>query len=220
MSSILRLFGVVTTSLLVFTLPCLSFAQAPDPQVNYIVVGESVAPWKVQIGNSLGWHDVVDRSAESTRGNIVVRPATKTVENDAIHIKWAGKKLKEHWSITSLKLSKNSIDLSQIKDKAALVLEIRVIRPPTKITSIKMRCNWKGKECEAGIQLKSVLKKLPKKKWTYLPLPLKCFDRDGFDFTKVTDIVDIGTKGKMEIEIASIGLSALPEGQKIKCGKK
>ncbi|WP_111977294.1 putative glycoside hydrolase [Algibacillus agarilyticus] len=197
-----------------------SAVQAADPVSTYIEAGKPVGAWKMQVGNGLNWGiPVVDQQGKTERGNLVVKPTSKDAENDAINIKWRGKEVKNEWGGNMLHdstftVTKHNIDISSVEDLAAIQFDIKVLRQPNKLASISMRCNWTNK-CEGKLPLKPLLKQLPEDQWTTLTLPLNCFNQTGnFDFKKVTDIFSISTQGKMEIDLANVGLVALPEGNK------
>lgn len=214
---------VLVLALFCWGVPAFVIAQA-DPVVKYIVSSEIVAPWQAVIGNGLQYNIPVKGGlGETERGNLVVKP----IENDdvkALHLKWKGKVVKTEWGGNALydtyfSLTKHAIDISSVEGNAALTLRMRILKAPNKSTIIGMTCKYDNKNCKGEIELKHVLKKMPKKKWINVPLPLKCFNTEGkLDFTQVTDIVSIKTQGKLEIEISDIGLTAVDPAS-IKCAK-
>lgn len=195
---------------------CWSFGT--DPVSSFITQGNVVSPWAASVGNGLNWYiPVENQSGRTKRGNVSVSASSKDGDNDALNIKWKGKIVKTEWGgnalyDSSFSLSKHNIDLSSVANAAALVLEIKVLKAPNENVALTMQCQ-NNAECKGVFPLKNVLRKLPKKTWTYLPIPLACFDSQGnFDFSQVTTALSIATQGKLEISLANVGLAPLPEG--------
>ncbi|AWB67843.1 hypothetical protein C2869_16045 [Saccharobesus litoralis] len=195
-----------------------SLAFSNDPVSSYIHNGQPVGAWKLSIGNAMNYYiPMKEMEAKTERGNLEITPTKKQSDNDAINIKWRGKKVKNEWGGNTLgdsfvAIGKNKIDLEPVKDLAALVLDLRVLRSPNENVTLTMQCKYSNK-CKGTYHLKSILKKLPKKEWTYLPIPLNCIGQGDFDFSAITNF-SIATQGKLEIEVANIGLTGLQEGDK------
>ena len=191
-----------------------------DPISSYLVEGKIIQPWKASVGNGLNWTIELDgQNAQTMRKNLVVKPTNKDSQDDALHLKWKWKVVKNEWggnqlNDTSFTLKNHLIDLSSVSEAAALVLEIRLLRAPNENVFFSMQCQYKN-DCAGKYPMKAALKRLPKKKWMYLPIPLACFNLDGnFDFSQVSTILSVATQGKLEFEVANIGLAPLPEGSK------
>ncbi len=195
-------------------------ANSADPLTTYIMDGKLVGNWKANLSNALNWYiPVNNQQAKTERGNLVISPTSKTNPNDAINLKWKGKRVKNEWggnalNTTSFTIARHNIDISSIEDQAALMIELKVNKAAKENTILTMQCNNSNK-CQGKIPIKAALNKLPKGEWTQFPVPLNCFNKNGeFDFSKVTSILSIGTEGKLDIDIANIGLVALPPGSK------
>ncbi|EWH08963.1 hypothetical protein DS2_14804 [Catenovulum agarivorans DS-2] len=195
-----------------------SFAQ--DPLVSYIQSGQAVPQWQAYVGNALNYFvPVENQQAKTPRGNLLVEPSSKDGNNDALRITWKGKKVKNQWGGNTLNdsffaLGKHKIDIAQVEDQAAIAIELKVNRSPSENVFISMQCKYSNK-CSGKIPIKHQLKKLPEQEWSMLTLPLNCFShKSTMDFSQVTNIVSISTQGKLDIEVANIGLVALPKGSK------
>ncbi|MGJ8681827.1 putative glycoside hydrolase [Paraglaciecola sp.] len=208
--SVSGLMAVILFSMLISA----STVRAADPVSQYIINGEPVPKWVGFSGNSVNYFVPLEDGMSKTAKNSLI---IKSVEEDgrkALHMKWSGKTVKTEWgsdSTSFFTIGRHKVDLSSVKDVAALAFEIKVIRPPKDQVTLSMRCNYSNK-CKGEFPLKQILKRIEKKKWQTLPIPLKCFRKTGnFDYTTITDLFSIETKGKLEIEIRSVQLVAAPK---------
>ncbi|ABG39334.1 hypothetical protein Patl_0806 [Paraglaciecola sp. T6c] len=193
-----------------------AFSFGTDPVSSYLTQGKAVGNWTASIGNGLNYYiPLEDQQAATARGNLTVRPAQQNTKGDALNLKWKGRKVKNEWGGNALydstfSLGRSNADISSVKKIAALVLNIKVLRAPNALTKLTMQCNNSNK-CIGELPINTALGKLQKDQWLNVPIPLSCFDKSGqFDFSNVTSI-SIGTQGKMEIELANIGLAPLPD---------
>lgn len=198
----------------------ISFGFGTDPVSSYLTQGKPVGNWTPSIGNGLKWHvPVENQKAKTTRGNLQVSPAIKDIQNDAIRLNWKGKVVKNEWGGNALSdsfftLGNHNVDLSPVENLAALVIEVKVLKAPTAMVKISMQCNNSNK-CKGEFVVKPMLKNLPKGEWSMLQIPLNCIGSQGnFDYSNITTAFSIATQGKLDIEIANIGLTALPQGNK------
>ncbi|WP_096086302.1 putative glycoside hydrolase [Agaribacterium haliotis] len=198
-------------------------AQQPDPNTQYLLDGKAVYPWEFSL--QFGQEKIISGNGKTTKGALVASPAGKESDNDAVNLKWTPKDVRNEWGTqneniyyVTLTNTMTAIDLSGIKDQAALVFDVKIIKPPKKHVNLWMEAGWDWKQ-RTSIPLKAPLKKLPKNKWISFPVPLQCFDDGEFDFSKVTSVFMLNTMGKMEIEIGDIYLSAYP-ADKVKCANR
>lgn len=219
-NGLLRLIAA-SACCLAFSTPSFAQEAAPtaayDSNVQYVMGGKAVAPWELSL--NFGKEVLTTLPAETAKGSLIATSATKTKEGDAIHLKWSPKGLKNEWgtddkNVMTVNLTNKqaALNLSSIQNDAALVVDIRIIKAPKDLVELTMECNWDWK-CRSSLQLKSVFKKLPKNEWVSLPLPLQCFAKDDFDFSKVTSTFMLQTSDKMEIELGDIRLAAFPADQ-------
>ena len=92
---------------------------------------------------------------------------------------------------------------------------MKILKRPNEATTLSMTCKYNNK-CAGKYPLKAILRKLPTDEWLTLPIPLACFKKTEageFDFSEVTTAMSIATQGKLEIELATVGLAALPPGK-------
>ena len=198
-----------------FTPPALSFGT--DPVSSYLTQGQSVGDWHMSLGNGLNYYiPVRDQRASTMRGNLTVKPGKINKSGDALHLTWKCRVVKNEWGGNALydstfTIGRANVNIDSVKDVAALVLNIKVHRAPNELTKINLQCQNSNK-CGAQFPINTTLRKLDKGVWINLPIPLMCFNpASEFDFSQLSGIA-ISTQGKLELEIANIGLAPLPEG--------
>ena len=202
---------------------CLAAAPAlsNDPNVNYLVAGQSVVPWELSL--QFGKVVLENQSGETVRGSLVAEPANRHGENDAIRFTWSPKGVQNEWgsddtSVQTITLINRmaQVDISPVVDQAALTMDIRVIKAPNKLVTLTLEAAWDW-QTRSGVPIKSALRKVKKNEWISLPVPLRCFlkDKEDFDFSKLTGI-QLQTGGKMQIEISDVRLTAFP-ADKVNC---
>ncbi|AWB65913.1 hypothetical protein C2869_05405 [Saccharobesus litoralis] len=206
--------GLLLSSLLIACSHTNAFSN--DSVSSYIHNGKAVKPWKMSIGNPLNNNiKVKNQAAETAKGNLIVKPGKKNKNGDALHLKWRGRKIQNEWggtSATTFKINGKKLDIDAVKNAAALVFEVKMLRSPSDAVELTAICKWNHK-CKGSMSIKPLLKRLKKKKWSYLPIPLNCLGKDDFDFTQITEF-SLSTKGKLEMEIANVGLAPLAQGDK------
>ena len=209
-------------SILMVLLTGTATANPSDPNVNYLVAGNSVAPWELSL--QFGKVVLENQSGETIRGSLIAEPASRNGENDAVRFTWSPKGVKNEWgsddtSVQTITLINRMahVDISSVIDQAALTMDVRVIKAPNKLVTITLEAAWDWKT-RSGVPLKGVFRKIPKKEWISVPIPLRCFlkENEDFDFSKLTGI-QLQTGGKMQIEISDLRLTAYP-ADKVNCG--
>lgn len=200
-------------------------AQITSPSSHYLVDGKSIKPWNAAIGQGKDAIKLIDGGASSAKDSLVITPATKETDGDALNLKWDPKGIKNQWGVDKnvlrLRLNNwNGFDLSSVKDKATLIINYKVITPPKRADiAVGIECANSG-QCRPEISLRKTMRKTKKNKWVSISLPLKCFakkSKEEFDFTQVTSMFSIYSMGKMEIELGDVHLAALPADDKTKC---
>lgn len=194
----------------------IAFSAATNAQVRSVFFnhGQGVAPWTMSL--QFGQIKIANKQAKTTKSSLV---ASKTVDdNDAINLVWRSRGVKNQWgsedkSVSTLNVINGQYvsDFGNNVENSALLLNIRINKAPNKNVELTMECNWDW-QCRSSIPLKNMLKRLPKEKWLNVPVPVKCFDHSAFDLTKITSPFMLYTGGRMDIDIRSISIITLPEG--------
>jgi hypothetical protein len=187
--------------------PLVGNAQTLNPNYFYLVKGELINR-SISLGDPSNWSTSIQgREGVSAGGKISVAPIDFKAKGDAIQLTWAPRKKVQG----NLALYGNPIDLSKVKDAAALTIDMRVDVKPDKNVNIGLDC---GYPCRADISINQMIKTMPKGEWFSLPLPLNCFKSDNFDLSKINGPFSISTDGKFTVSITNIRLEKLPEGEK------
>jgi len=206
--NILVRIAVSAGGMLLFVSMNTAAQQTLNPKYFYYVNGKVIDGWILQVSDPSNWGGVtVEQSkATSSSGKVDVKPVDYVGKNDAIQITWNRAKEKGQFSVYG-----NPIDLSSVKDKAALAFDLRVDKAPNKSVLVGMDC---GYPCRAEFEIAGTFRKYPRKKWISVPLPLNCFKSDNFDLSKINGPLILSTDGKMKLSIANIRIERLPEGDK------
>lgn len=201
--------STVAFCLLMLIYPSVKALQSDikDPTIFYLFEGQSVQPWQASL--QFGQVPITNKEASTLRNSLSLK------QTDSLNLKWKPKDIKNEWGaideniLTFNLINKlQHVDISSVTNKAALLVEFKVIRAPNELVDITLECEWNWK-CRTSYALKNILRKVPKKEWLSIPIPLQCFSDPNFDFSKLSGLM-ITTKGKMELELKSISLSALP----------
>lgn len=178
-----------------------------NPDFFYFVGGKIIGSRGFTLGDPGKWGlNMKGVEGESATGKLKVKPDDFQTENDALNLKWSKKNVKGE-----LGLFGPATDLSPYKDLAALTFDVKVNSKPRESVKVGMDC---GYPCRAEYEVGMILRKMKKKTWTSLPIPLNCFKENNFDHTKISGVFLINTEGKLDLSIANIRLEKLPEGAK------
>lgn len=201
----------VTCSLVSLTLACtsqLALAANPNPNFNYIINGEIIPGWSMQLGDPDNWSTpVANRFGKSASGKVSVEPSDFQAKGDAIKLTWSPRKdVPGNAAIYG-----SPIDLSSFENQGALVIDVKVLVKPDNDVTIGMDC---GYPCGGKLHIKPNLSNLKKDQWSSLPIPLNCFTKEGMDLKKVNGPLVMSTNGKLTLEITNVRLQKLEEGDK------
>lgn len=182
-------------------------ADAPNPKLNYLIAGDLVNGWSVQLGDPSNWSTpVTNRTGGSASGKVKVEPSDRNAKGDALKVTWDKSTVQGNFGIYG-----GSVDLSNLENDGALFIEIKVVTPPSGNVSIGMDC---GYPCGGKVSVSKNLKKLKRNEWDNLPIPLNCFTKEGLDIKKVIGPLTMSTDGKLQIELGDVKILKLAEGDK------
>ncbi|TLU65178.1 hypothetical protein FE810_09670 [Thalassotalea litorea] len=204
---------IATTIFLLSTSVTKAQQQQQQPQnlnqtTDYFIAGQSNTPWQFSL--QFGQVILENQTGKTAKGSLKAQKATRNVEGDALRLTWKPKGVKNEWGTEDKNVMTANITNTQrfanllpYQDKGVLLIDIKVNKAPNKNVEITMECNWDW-QCRSTFPLKNALKRLPKGEWTMLPIPLSCFKRADFDFSKVTSPFMLYTGGKMDLEINNV----------------
>lgn len=201
-----RLVVYLSTCFCIFITCQLSAQQTQlNPKFVYFYNGQATPAWSLTLGDSGDWTSAIKQlKGTSSDGQIEAKPAVYSRENDAIHLSWSRRKGKGQFAIYG-----NGVDLSEIEHRAALTMEVKVIKKPKKSVTLGMDC---GYPCRAEIHVHKMFRSLPKGEWVTFPVPLNCFTAKGLDPKKINGPLVLASDGRFEIQLANIRMELLPEG--------
>jgi len=177
-----------------------------DPRFHYFAKGYLVGNRSLQANDPGNWTNIIkNKTGKSNNGKVEVMPDDYQSEGDAIRGEWSRKNMRGE-----IKFAGPPVDISILKDKAALTFDFKLNRKPNKDVSIGIDC---GYPCRAEINVGRQLRDYNTGEWFIFPIPLNCFKSDNFDLTKV-DAFFIASEGKMDLSIGKVRMELLPEGVK------
>lgn len=189
--------------------PLVSQAQGElNPNHVYLFKGEAVGERAISLGDPSNWYTPVEnRTGKSAGSKISVAPTDFKGTGDAIQITWNPRKKVDG----SLDIGGKAVDLSALKNAAALAIDMRVDVKPDKDIIVRLSC---GYPCQADVSIRKMISQMPKNEWFSLPIPLNCFKGKEFDLSKISSPFVITSNGKATISITNIRLEKLAEGDK------
>jgi len=187
--------------------PLVCQAQAElNPDQVYLFKGEPVGGRVISLGDPSNWYTVVEnRAGKSAGSKISVAPTDFKASGDAIQLTWNPRKKVDG----TLTIGGSPVDLSALKDVAALAIDMRVDVKPDKDIIVRLSC---GYPCQADVSIRKMISQMPKNEWFSLPIPLNCFKGKDFDISKISSPFVITSNGKATISITNIRLEKLAEG--------
>lgn len=203
--------SVVITSLC--CLNSLAWGQQPDKTgeknhlVNYLEARGPIIPWMLSVGDERNWYVPIDvRGGKSKTRKVKVDKRDDEEKGEVYRVRWSSKSRDGYLSITG-----DTIDLSGVKDSAALMINMKLGSEVKESIRLSMDC---GYPCEGQIEIKPLLERQPLDQWFSLPVALNCFEKEGLDLTKINAPMKLQTAGKLEMFISEVKLIRLPDGEK------
>lgn len=181
--------------------------QSKELNANYFYFfdGKPIAGWGLTLGDEANWVLPVNDDVKVSAGKqIEISRADYKGSGDALNLKWSRSKGKGQFAIYG-----SPINLTQLENRAALTMEIKIIRKPKTSVSIGMDC---GYPCRGEMNIHKMLREMKIDEWIMFPIPINCFAIKGADLSKINSPILIASEGQFELQIANIRLELLPEG--------
>ncbi|MDP5029103.1 MAG: putative glycoside hydrolase [Paraglaciecola sp.] len=187
------------------TLSGVSYANTLNANYFYFFDGSPIGGWGLTLGDEGNWVlPITENPMDSANKQISISRAAYKTKDDALNLKWSRSKGKGQFAVYG-----SPVDLSQLADKAALTMEINIIKKPKSSVSIGMDC---GYPCRGEVNIQKMLRDMKTKQWITFPIPINCFAAKGADLSKINSPIMIASEGQFEVQIANIRLELLPEG--------
>jgi beta-glucosidase len=205
---IYKVWPTAAVSVTIALLSLVSVAvQSKELNANYFYFfdGKPIGGWGLTLGDEANWVLPVNGDVMVSAGKqIEFSRADYKGSGDAIHLKWSRAKGKGQFAIYG-----SPINLIQLENRAALTMEIKIIKKPKASVSIGMDC---GYPCRGEVNIHKMLREMKTDEWIMFPIPINCFAVKGADLSKVNSPILIASEGQFELQIANIRLELLPEG--------
>lgn len=183
-------------------LGALQASAEPDPRTQYFIDGLPVQRGVVA-GDPADWiHVVQGLEGRSVGGKIEVSPAVAADGKPAMRVKFMPNEVRGQ-----LVLYSKAYDISDLRDTAALAVDIRILQHPRGEMAIGMECGW---PCRAELMVDRYMQKRPLNEWFTLRVPLHCFKSGDFNLSKVTAGFMLLGAGHFEVELGDIRLDLSP----------
>jgi beta-glucosidase len=99
---------------------------------------------------------------------------------------------------------------------AALVLLMKVDRPPKKKVLIRMGCVY---PCRAEADVTGLFKAVPKDTWGTVSFAMRCFQEGGLNVTQVDSPLILATDGKFSLSLAEVSVvPGMGANATVRCG--
>ncbi len=174
-----------------------------------------VAPNQMFIGDRGNWRlPVTGPAAKSSEGVVTLTTIDRLRQGDARQITWSGRSEGLVYFETT-----TPRDLRDwVARGAALALDVKVERAPTRSTYVKAQCRY---PCGAQANVTTALRKAPKDEWFRLSIDLACFVKSGLDPSKVTTLPLLSTSGELSMSISNVRLiPALAGNATVSCSAR
>jgi len=171
-----------------------------DNRLLRIFDRRAVAPNQMFVGDSGNWRiPAVGQDSTSSDGVLTVRTIDRLRQGDSRQLEWNGRGEGIFYFETT-----TPRDLREwISRGAALALDIKVQRPPTRAVTMRAHCVY---PCGAEANITPALRKAPRDEWVRFSIDLSCFVKSGLDPSKVTTIPLLSTDGRLSMAISNIRL--------------
>nr|WP_268407581.1 exo 1,3/1,4-beta-D-glucan glucohydrolase [Alteromonas sp. a30] len=172
---------------------------APTNRVLYQAKMHS--PWLMWlIDNKTGQRTAVTTSIQNIAG-LEFKNIDKTVQEDALQLTFDGK---ADVSLAFISKSQFREDLrADLERQSALTFSINLLSPFSGPLLLNMQCDA-GEQCGASIDLSPLLNTLPRQQWQTLSIDLRCFEKQGMQFTHTVMPFSLSSQHQGQIGIADV----------------
>lgn len=197
------LFGLA----LVVGRPAYSEQADVNPDFAYFFGGDTPGGWHWVLADPGNWWMPLEgNEGVSAAGKLTMSASDSPEFPGAIKLVWGRTR---EWASGSAIITGRTVDLSAYEHTAELALALKLDDRTIKPVHVKMTC---GDKCEGQVSVYQHLKKMNKKGWFALPIPLDCFVAQGVNLKNITSPFGIITEGEMILHIAEVSIRPMAEG--------
>jgi beta-glucosidase len=179
-----------------------SVNTAADELMLY--AGRPLASLRVQVADVESQQDFTGSAVSVPRkakpmvpdSEVDARPSTKDGANDALTLHW-----KSAWSASLRLVAAQAMDLRPYLPDGTLEFDLDAVDMAHSGLTFAMGC---GADCGHKLRYVMPSRALQGKGWQHLSFPLRCFERDGNDFSAVTQPFAVDSSGSGEVAVANV----------------
>lgn len=193
--------GALSLAGLTLLAGCASISSSGSDEL-VLYNGTPGAGLHVQLATPAGQRDLAGMSAEvstkpgGTEQAASVRKSSKDGSDDALTMRWSNA-----W-FTSLRfVADKPMDLRRFLPDGTVEFDVRALDLAKSGLSFAMGC---GKDCGRTVAYVQPSRALQGKDWQRLSVPLQCFEREGNDFSGVTQPFVVDSAGSGEVALANL----------------
>jgi beta-glucosidase len=152
-----------------------------------------IGPGKVLEGDSVS---VAPVNPDVPDSHVIVRVSGKNAKRDALTMQW-----KDAWHASLRLVADKPLDLRSYLPEGTVEFDVNVVDMARAGLTFAMGC---GPDCGRTVNQVLASRALQGRGWQHLAFPLRCFERDGNDFSAVTQPFVVDSSGSGEVAIANV----------------
>jgi lysophospholipase L1-like esterase len=197
-----RIFAAAVLAALSACASTISTNTAPDELVLY--AGRPQASLQVQLADAERQQDFTGSPVSVPKppkpmvpdSEVGARPSAKDGASDALTLHW-----KNAWLASLRLVAVKPMDLRPYLPDGTVELDLDAVDMARSGLTFAMGC---GTDCGRKLRYVMPSRALQGKGWQHLSFPLRCFERDGNDFSAVTQPFVVDSSGSGELAVANV----------------
>jgi beta-glucosidase len=171
---------------------------------SYFDKGIPVQPWSLRVSNGPDSTRITTTPVEAIGGRVKVTAIDDQVQEGARRFVFAGD------GPASVEItSEGSVDLSrETNGDVMLLVRLRRDAAAPKDVTVGMSC---GAGCGGTLPFADTLAGIEAGKWTTVGILLKCFQRANVDVSKVNEVFEISSSGKLDVAFSQVKLGTVAD---------
>ncbi len=171
---------------------------------SYFDKGIPVPPWSLRVSNGPDSTRITTTPVDAIGGRVKVTAIDDTVQEGARRFVFAGD------GPASIEItSEGTVDLSrEANGDVMLLVRLRRDADAPKDLTLGMTC---GAGCGGTLPFADTLQSLPAGKFQTVGIPLKCFQKAQVDVSKVNEVLEISSSGKLDVSFSQVKLGTVAD---------